>query len=213
MCPNLRQLKKELAEKRWFRAGERGEERRVIRALNERALGVGDRKESVLRWLHWNRALMGISAEARTAIAGRVLAFGDERELTSLGLDKSKIVSEFDSLSERISAVVPLTAAGGRRDVTSLTSKALWGCYPDDVPICDNNAKCALGVISRLCHWAPTPSKSEYAPFVDVWFRVYEEIEPVIDEADLSDCPHKVRVIDSMLWYLGQGGFYSGGAT
>jgi len=41
-----------------------------------------------------------------------------------------------------------------------------------------------------------------------VWLQVYKEVEPVMSEVDLSDCPYKIRVLDRLLWYLGQPGFY-----
>jgi len=48
---------------------------------------------------------------------------------------------------------------------------------------------------------------------VDVWFRAYDEINPAVDEAGLSACPRKVRILDGVLWYLGQGGYYKDAAT
>jgi hypothetical protein len=46
---------------------------------------------------------------------------------------------------------------------------------------------------------------------VDVWLQVYNEVESVISPEDLSDCPYKVRVLDRLLWYLGQRSFYDEG--
>jgi hypothetical protein len=66
----------------------------------------------------------------------------------------------------------------------------------------------ALGVISRVCHLAPGRDQSEYASFVDLWLRIYNEVESAIVLEDLSDCPYKVRALDRLLWYLGQDGFY-----
>ena len=39
------------------------------------------------------------------------------------------------------------------RSLTSLTSKALWCCYPDAIPIFDSYARRALWVLSRLMGW------------------------------------------------------------
>jgi hypothetical protein len=55
----------------------------------------------------------------------------------------------------------------------------------------------------------PSPGSSEYASFIHLWSRVYDEVEPVIDQADRSTCPYKVRVLDSVLWYLGKNEFYN----
>lgn len=57
-------------------------------------------------------------------------------------------------------------------------------------------------------HLASGRDQSEYASFVDVWLRVYNEVESAIVLEDLSDCPYKVRALDRLLWYLGQDGFY-----
>jgi hypothetical protein len=48
---------------------------------------------------------------------------------------------------------------------------------------------------------------SDYVCFVDAWFRVYDELKSVIDVANLSGYPYKVRVLDRLLWYLGQPNF------
>jgi hypothetical protein len=200
---HLKQLVKELIERECHLGGpETDVDNAVINAINQRDLDSEDRKRSVVYWLNRYKVFMGFSTESRIAIAGQIIAFADERQDDSLGLDKVRIVSEFNRLKKRITTVTS-------REVISLTSKALWCCYPDDVPIFDRNAVNALRVISRICHLTPSPSCEEYACFVDVWFQVYDEIEPVINREALFDCPHKVRVLDRLLWYLGQNTFYS----
>ena len=77
--------------------------------------------------------------------------------------------------------------------MTSLTSKALWCCDPDDVPIFDRNAANALRVVSRLYQWDPGAGQSEYERFLNVWFRAYDEVEPVLDQVDLSKGLHTAR--------------------
>jgi hypothetical protein len=151
---------------------------------------------------------MFFPADRSAAIADEVLRFADEPRKKSLNGDKKGIASEFEELMKRVSSVAPLTKTGEPRRLTSLTSKALWCVYPEDVPIFDKNALTALTVISRLCQIAPEPNQSDYARFVDVWLQVYNQVEPVISQADLSDCPYKVRALDRLLWYLGQVGFY-----
>jgi hypothetical protein len=140
---------------------------------------------------------MGYSAARRLQIAEQVLAFADQRESRSLDLDPTRILREFERLKDRIAAVTD-------RGVTSLTSKALWCCYPHDVPIFDSNAANALQVLSRICRFSPAQDQEPYARFLDLWFQVYREIAPVISSQDLADCPYKVRVLDRLLWYLGQ---------
>jgi hypothetical protein len=206
---NLRQLTKELVEKGWHRGGpETGADDAVIKAIDQRDRDIADRKKSLVDWLNRYKALMGVSTETRASIAGQIIAFADEREEKSLHRDKNKIVSEFSKLKHRIDTVAPRNKTGKGRAVTSLTSKALWCCYPNDIPIFDRNAVSALGIISRVCHLAPIRDQSEYSSFVDVWLWIYNEVESVIGPEDLSDCPYKVRALDRLLWYLGQDGFY-----
>jgi hypothetical protein len=123
--------------------------------------------------------------------------------------DKDRIVSEFNELQKRISGVAPRARKTGKPfRLTSLTSKGLWCCFPGDIPIFDSHAANALKVISRICRMTAAPNQPEYACFVDLWLQVYNEVEPVISPEDLSDCPYKVRVLDRLLWYLGQDSFY-----
>ena len=206
---NLRQLTKELVENGWHRGGpETGADDAVIKAIDQRDRDLADRKKSLVDWLNRYKALMGVSMDSRASIAGQIIAFADEREEKSLDLDKNRIVSEFNKLKDRIDTAAPRNKTGKGRSVTSLTSKALWCCYPNDAPIFDRNAVSALGVISRVCHLAPGRGQSEYASFADVWLRVYSEVESVIGLQYLSDCPYKIRALDRLLWYLGQDGFY-----
>ena len=93
---------------------------------------------------------------------------------------------------------------GRRRAVTVLTSKALWCCYPNDVPILDSYAEQALWVICRLSGKEPARNQSRRARFVDGWFQVYGDVRLAIEQADLNGYPYRVRVLDKLLWYLGQ---------
>ena len=128
----------------------------------------------------------------------------------TLNQNKDLIVQEYNKLEGLILQVVPLTPKSGKlREITSLTSKALWCCYPHDIPILDDYAERALQVISRICKLAPAPGQPRFTAFIDVWFQVYHEIEPVIDQACLSGFTYKIRVLDWLLWYLGKPSFGS----
>jgi hypothetical protein len=173
----------------------------VIDATDERDRDQSSRNKALVDWLNYYRVLMGFSSDARIDVADQILGFADSRDGGSLSFDRLAILSEFGKLEARIKNVT-------LRDVTSLTSKGLWCCYPNDVPIYDRNAVNALRVISRIRRTAPGAGQSKYANFLDLWIRVYREVEPVIDHADLTDCTYKVRVLDQLLWYLGDTGFY-----
>lgn len=207
---DLRQVARELIESGWFLdASDPAADTEVIEALNDHDRKFGDRATAVIRWLGTRyKAFMGFTKQSRYEVARRIVKFADTRQVTSLQHDRDEIIAKFEDLARKISEPAPRTKSGEERDVTSLTSKALWCCYPEDVPIFDRNAASALAVLSRLYHW-PRSYRKGYAAFVDVWLRAYEEIEPAIDEAGLPKCTRKVRVVDGVLWYLGQVGYYN----
>lgn len=211
MC-DLKQLVRDLIATKWHVGGrDTVEDRLVIEAINKRDLGPADRNQKITHWLQFYKVLMFFPADRSAAIADEIIGFADEQRAASLSLDKDRIVHEFDRLNARISVVAKPNKDGKPPNLKSLTSKALWCCYPHDVPIFDGNAASALGVISRLRHMVPTPKQAEYACFVEVWLQVYSEVESVIRPEDLADCPYKVRVLDRLLWYLGQRSFYDKG--
>ncbi|MGA2879596.1 MAG: hypothetical protein ABSG13_11650 [Bryobacteraceae bacterium] len=187
------------------------EDKAVIDAINGRALDPTGRQRQVVHWLEYYKVLMFVQPDRKTAMANEIIGFADGPREDSLHRNKDGIVSEFDRLGKRICKVAKPKKSGEPPALTSLTSKALWCCYPNDVPVFDDNAARALGVISRLCHLVPAPKQLKYACFVDVWLQVYNEVESVISPEDLSDCPYKVRVLDRLLWYLGQRSFYDEG--
>lgn len=204
-------MKELIAAKRHFGGRDTVEDNLVVEAVNKRDLGRAERNKRVVRWLQFYKVLMFFPPDRSVAIADELIRFADEQHRASLSRDKDRIVSEFDRLKERIGNAANPNKDGNPPNLRSLTSKALWCCYPHDVPIFDRNAASALRVISRLCHMVPAPKQPEYACFVDVWLQVYNEVEPVIRPEDLSDCPYKVRALDRLLWYLGQGSFYDEG--
>ena len=91
---------------------------------------------------------MGYPQDGRTAVADQIIRFAVARCEKLLYRGKERIIFEFNRLEERINQVAPYNRAGDKRDVTYLSSKALWCCYPEDVPIFDRNSACALKVIS-----------------------------------------------------------------
>jgi hypothetical protein len=206
---DLKELTKELLAERCQDGGfETDKDKAVVEAIDQLDLGLEERKQRVVTWLNHYKVFMGFPRDQKTAVAEEVVAFADERRERLLHRDQEIIVLEFLSLQERIGKVGLRTKAGKAHGITSLTSKALWCCYPEDVPIFDRNAAGTLKIISRLCKLPSTNGKSEYGGFIDMWFRVYNEIDSVIVQADLRDCPYRIRVLDRLLWYLGQDSYY-----
>jgi len=167
-----------------------------------------ERVEQIHRWLQSYHVLQSFTGETEKKIAEEVIDYADQRKRTDLEMKQDLILQEFKELESRIQRVVPRNKSGNQRKVTSLVSKAIWCCYPTDIPIYDNYAEHALQVICRLSNITITRNTAnlggEYARFLEAWFRVYREIEPAIDPDVLKIYPYKIRVLDSLLWYLGQ---------
>jgi len=182
----------------------------VIQAIGKQNMDHTDREDHILRWLNKYRVLLFFPPEKSREIAGQIIEFADERSQAPLNQNKDLILKEYERLRGRISRVAPLSPKSGKpREIISLTSKALWCCYPHEIPIFDAYAERALQVISRLSRMMPSQSQPEYACFIDVWFQVYQEVKPVIDQSNLNGYPYKIRVLDRLLWHLGQPSFES----
>ena len=209
---DLMHVTRELITAGWHKGGtETTADARVLEAVRDYGGNAADRGRVVVEWLQLYKVLMGWPSENRMSAAGQIIAFADQGCRGPLQLDKKRILEEFGKLAERLRLSAPRTREGAPRGITSLTSKALWCCYPEDIPIFDANAVKALGVISRICRLAPARDESQhrdYADFLDLWLQTYRQIEPAILPEDLSDCPYKIRVFDRLLWYLGKGDFY-----
>jgi hypothetical protein len=189
-------------------SGDFSEDLDMIEAIDNRIADTADRINRMKEWLRSYSVVRPWKTEIRLKIAGQILSFADIRKHECLGQDQDLIISEFLKLKEMILVVVPISeVTGKKREVTSLTSKALWCCYPHDIPILDDYAERALQVISRILRLAPATEKPRYSAFVDVWFQVYDEIKLVIDKPELNKYKYKVRVLDKLLWYLGQHSF------
>ena len=178
---------------------------KTVTAVASKDMGRAVRENQVRAWLGYYKVILFFPPDRSQAIAHEIIQFADEPRPASLDQCHAQIVSEYNRLRDRIQPVAPLAPRSNRqREVTSLTSKALWLCYPHDVPIFDDYALRALQVISRICRICPTPGQSLYGSFVDVWLQFYDRIKPVIEESDLQGYPYNMRVLDGFLWYLGK---------
>jgi hypothetical protein len=176
----------------------------TVQAIADKSMQLDKREEQVLEFLRYYKVIRYFPRENSRNIARRIVEFADEKRPKGLDRNMALIISEFKKLEERIQPFAPATKSGKERKVTSLTSKALWCCYPEDIPIFDDHAERALQVISRICHIFPEPGQDKYKRFVDVWLQLYRRVEPVIDQADLKGFPYKIRVFDGLLWFLGK---------
>ena len=142
-------------------------------------------------------------------IAEEVVKFWDERAALESSAGHCDILDAYVSLYERCQKVAPLTKAEKPRNLTSLVSKCLWLCYPEQTAIYDDYAVRSLQVITKMIpHETFPPTYSEghalcrYAPFQHFWMRLYEQAEPIIRKR-CPDC-HPIRIMDKTLWLLGK---------
>jgi len=170
----------------------------TVHAVRTQDMERRDREAQLRKWLNFMKVIRFYPKEIHAKIVGQILAYADgPRPGEPLG-GKAAIVSEYERLRECIEK-----AFDRPRGVTSLASKALWCCYPNDVPIFDGNACKALAVMSRLWRMVPEPDETAYTLFVDLWLQLYEKLKTVIQQADIEGYPYRIRVLDQLLWYLG----------
>lgn len=167
-----------------------------------------NRQDALRKWLQSYQVFQGFVNSDRSAVAAAVLDFADGGGCDpELSLSYDELISRFDALHEKCRNVVRPKKDTTRRDLTSFTSKALWCCYPNAVPLYDNFTQNSVCIISRLAGVSPTTDhllKHRYGSFADVWLAMYNQVVPIIDQADLQDYPYRVRVFDKILWIVGE---------
>ena len=165
-----------------------------------------NRRDTIRDWLQEYRVVRvrGIATQ-RDKIADAVLRWADSR-------DRDRNLDGPDALSaaheELMKAVCDAYIDGSQnsqRAFTSLTSKALWLCYPDKIPMFDSYARCALWVLAKLeIGIAAPPSEDDYYQFVSVWLQFYTRYLDAISSLDTDGYPYRVRVFDNILWMIGK---------
>lgn len=177
----------------------------TVRAVAAKGTLLGERAAQVQEWLNYYRVVRYFPTETTRELAGKVIEFAGDLPPGRTLTGEAEILSEYNKLRAYLQPLAPPAPKTGLpRKVTSLTSKALWLCYPDCVPIFDGNAVRALQMICRIGDIRPEPAQTDYELFVDAWLQVYATVKPAIDQANLNGYPYKVRVLDGLLWYLGR---------
>ena len=183
----------------------------VIRALNNRNESAEIRRTAVLKWLRSYSVLRRLNNDEARTIGDGILEFADARGALVRPLSEAEIIEKFTDLHEKYRLLVRPKKDQTPRDLVSLTSKALWCCYPDAIPIYDSNARCALGVLSRLMGLDRPADAMPYTRFLSVWFNLYDHV--TIDDDRLGGYPYKVKVFDRILWIIGQPDYGQPAAT
>lgn len=177
------------------------------KAIDENALeaidksDLADRREIIRSWLERLSGFQGFSAAQRNAAATAILEWADARR-PYRRLDKITALSDaHGSMMQACS-----DALDNPRDLTSLASKALWLCYPEDVPIFDSIAHRALCVISKLEGDMPPVNDghgSRYGNFIHPWTTLYDRYSAALRSVDMESCKHPVRIFDGILLCIG----------
>lgn len=180
----------------------------VISSLNDKNQLSVERQKNVRAFLVGYSVLRGLNQDDKNAVIGEIIDFADSHDLTRSPTSEEEILKLFDDLHIKCQTKVHLKKDGTYRDLTSLTSKVLWCCYPDAIPMFDTRAASALYVVSHLTGTIRPQCvvNSRYKPFLSVWLDVYGRVKPTIDtigENRLHGCAHKVRVLDMILWTIG----------
>jgi len=164
------------------------------------------RRDTIRDWLQDNKVfrVRGVATQ-RDKIADAVLRWADSR-------DPDRNLNGPDALNEAHKELMMFVcdayidgSQNRRREFTSLTSKALWLCYPDKIPIFDSYTQRALWVLAKLeIGIAARPSGANYYQFVSVWTQFYERYLDTISGLDADGYQYRVRVFDRILWMIGK---------
>jgi hypothetical protein len=141
-----------------------------------------ERVDTLQRWLRRCVALLSLNDAESSRICEVILHFSDALPRPERKLVPEEILVHFENLETQLRAVVPPSEDDFL--LTTLTSKALWCCFPEDVPIFDRHVRCALTTLARLMDVDPSHDGTEYDRFVDLWLRIYERVEGRFDDPE-----------------------------
>lgn len=177
-------------------------DKKALDALRNK--GWPDRRDTIRGWLQSYSVfrVRGIATQ-KDKIAVAILAWADSNDDENLS-DLGTLCAAHQELMDRVCDAYVHECQNKRRDFISLSSKALWLRYPNDVPMYDSYAQRALWVLAKLQPGLkPTSVKAAYVRFASVWKQLYERHRGTIDGLDMGGYEYRVRVFDRILWMLG----------
>ncbi len=180
----------------------------ALKALGEE--NASNRSDTIRRWFQVYRVfrVRGIGTQGNE-IVDAFLRWADSRD-RERNLDTAAALSEaHKELKTLICNAYTRNPQNKPREFTSLTSKALWLCYPDKVPMFDGYAQRALWVLAKLEIGIATPpngsdADDNYFQFVSAWKHFYGSYSAEISNLDTNGYPYRVRVFDRILWLIGK---------
>jgi hypothetical protein len=190
-----------VTEQNWlFIEGRRVSDREAIEAA-QRGVDEPERNQRLSKWLRDYKVLRNIPMKEVDSTA---------RILEQLDLHAP---NNPPTPAESVELVNQLGASFGFAGLRlSLASKILWCRFPGHIPIYDGFAVRGLKTLSRLAAIPRLAHVGEYAQFSHAWWGVYAQTRPLIErhlgEHPLPQrYPYPVRILDKILWYLGQPGY------
>jgi hypothetical protein len=121
----------------------------TIKAVHNKT--QSNRHDVLKRWLQRYGVFQGLDDSERLKIVATIIDFADQQGCNpDIRLSHDALIKHFDALHNKCRDVVRRNKDASRRDLTSLTSKALWCCYPNAVPLYDRFTQHAVWLIIRL---------------------------------------------------------------
>ncbi len=155
----------------------------------------------IRHWLEVHYAVFqGLTNAQRDNVTAAIVGWADHDRPNLAPLTPAELADAHEGL-----AAACVQGLGRPRDFSSLASKALWLCYPENVPMLDRNARNALYVLSKLkCDFPQAPADATgYRAFVHVWLGLYDQYQTTIESLEIREYPYRVRVFDKILWLVG----------
>ncbi len=188
--------------------------------LRDKSLPLEVRASRLQNWLKDYGVFQGIAETDQVIVAKHIVDRADKDTSLSKINNFKTLQSGYEILYTCIAEALPRNdATKKRREVTSLTSKALWCLSPGYVPILDAYAQRTLWILGRLYGVFPTKAypklSARYLEFADVWFQIGDKTK----FRSLSNAAFKridwgahavdqdiafTRGLDKVLWIMGQ---------
>ncbi len=174
----------------------------MISVLTDRSKDRQQRIRAVYDWLHFMKVVRFNGKQLGLELSEGVIDFYDDPSRPKvIAANTSSLMGAFGQLQDRLSTLRKSNGKNG--GITSLTSKSLWCCYPESVPIYDGNAEDALRVLGRVINGLPQLGRRcKYQDFLDAWFDLHAKLQ--VTTFTPAHIKYKIRALDRYLWTLGQ---------
>ena len=171
----------------------------------------GARVPNVRKRLERYNVLQGFTHAKRDAVANALIDFASQPGNMSYANGVNDIQIIFKKYKELYAIFQGRLSS--KQDVISLTSKALWFCFPHDVVLYDSFVQRSLWVLSKLLRLPPLAGDNDYEIYANTWFSIYNlpgvyaALNAGIAAYNLQHGTaynYELRVFDKILWDIGR---------